>query len=145
LLSVIAMTGEQEEFRIAIRDEDGIVEARSRARALAKRLGFGLVDQSRIATAVSELARNVVRYATDGHGEAIVRVLSHADAATGIEIVVQDRGPGILDINQAMGDGFTTGKGLGLGLPGARRLMDEFDITSVPGASTTVVVRKWLR
>lgn len=138
------MVGESEEYRIAIRDEDGIVEARSQARALAKRLGFGLVDQSRIATAVSELARNVVRYATDSRGEAIVRVLSHGGAASGIEIVVQDRGPGILDITQAMGDGFSTGTGMGLGLPGARRLMDEFEITSEPGTGTTVVVRKRL-
>jgi serine/threonine-protein kinase RsbT len=130
---------------VAIDGEDGIVSARATARDLAKRLGFGMVDQSRITTAVSELTRNVVRYAADRQGSAVIREVAAATGATGIEIVVHDRGPGIIDIRQALRDGFTTGQGMGLGLPGAKRLMDDFEIDSELGRGTTVTVRKWLR
>src|SRR4051812_32464430 len=131
--------------RIVVSGEDGIVAARQYAREAAKGLGFGLVDQSRIATAVSELARNVVRYATGGRGEVRIRALRTRDARTGIEIVVCDEGPGIPNVDQAMRDGFTTGNGLGMGLPGTRRLMDEMTIDSAPDRGTTVTVRKWRR
>jgi serine/threonine-protein kinase RsbT len=104
-----------------------------------------MVDQSRIATAVSELARNVVRYATDGRGEAIVREVTDQTGGAGLEIVVRDEGPGIANVDQALRDGFTTGSGLGMGLPGARRLMDDFAIDSAPGHGTTVTIRKWRR
>ena len=133
------------EQRIEIRGEDGIVAARQVARATALRLGFGMVDQSRIATAVSELARNVVRYATAGRGEAIVRDLETSDRGVGLEIVVRDEGPGIPDIALALRDGYTSGPGLGMGLPGTRRLMDDFAIDSAPGRGTTVTIRKWQR
>lgn len=133
------------ETRVAIVGEDGIIVARQTARELAKTLGFGMVDQSRIATAVSELARNVVRYAK-GPGEMVVRQLEPSTrGAVGLEIVVSDRGPGIADIEEAMREGFTTGSGLGLGLPGARRLVDEMRIESAPGAGTVVTIRKWRR
>jgi serine/threonine-protein kinase RsbT len=129
---------------IELREEDDIVEARKQARELAKQVGFGLVDQSRIATAVSELARNVIRYATNGRGNvAIFRVESAR--GTGIEIVVSDEGPGIADVNQAMREGYTTGHGMGLGLSGTRRLMDEMDIDSALGRGTTVTIRKMRR
>jgi serine/threonine-protein kinase RsbT len=108
-------------------------------------LGFGLVDQSRITTAVSELTRNVVRYATDGRGVAVFRSLSVDPAAQGIEIVVSDDGPGIADIDEALREGFTSGPGLGMGLPGTRRLMDEMQIDSALGRGTVVTIRKWLR
>jgi serine/threonine-protein kinase RsbT len=137
--------GERELATVVVRDEDGIVDARSYARDAARQLGFGMVDQSRITTAVSELARNVVRYATPGEGEAIFREIVSEDGRTGIEIVVRDNGPGIFDIRQAMGEGFTSGSGMGLGLPGTKRLMDEFEIESTVGAGTTVTVRKWRR
>src|SRR4029079_5196238 len=104
--------------------------ARQRARAIARSLGFGMVDQSRIATAVSELTRNVVRYATNGQGEAYIRTLG--GDKVGIEIVVADEGPGIENIDEAFREGFTSGSGMGMGLPGARRLMDELAIDSVP-------------
>ncbi|MEA2513424.1 MAG: serine/threonine-protein kinase RsbT [Thermomicrobiales bacterium] len=104
-----------------------------------------MVDQSRIATAVSELARNVVRYATDGRGEAIVRELESPDRGVGLEVVVRDEGPGIPDVALAMRDGYTSGPGLGMGLPGTRRLMDDFAIDSAPGKGTTVTIRKWHR
>jgi len=137
------MAGAEE--RLALVDEGGIVAARQRAREMARRLGFGMVDQSRIATAVSELARNVVRYAVDGRGDVTIRDLTTTPGRTGIEIVVQDKGPGIADIEQAMRDGFTSGGGLGMGLPGTKRLMDDMQIASKPGEGTTVTIRKWRR
>ena len=133
------------EARLPIRGEDDIVASRQRAREAARQLGFGAVDQSRIATAVSELTRNIVRYATDGHGEVIVREVSRAERSAGIEIVVADEGPGIADVDQALRDGYTSGGGMGMGLPGTRRLMDEMEIDSAPGRGTTVTIRKWRR
>jgi serine/threonine-protein kinase RsbT len=135
-----------QECRIAIDSEDDIVAARGAAREVAKVLRFGIVDQSRIATAVSELTRNVVRYATDGRGDAIIRALRQESAgATGIEIVVSDAGPGIENVERALSDHFTSGTGMGMGLPGTRRLMDELEIDTAPGQGTTVTVRKWHR
>lgn len=133
------------EQRVTIAGEDGIVAARQCAREFARALGFGMVDQSRIATAVSELARNVVRYATDGRGEAIVRTVESPGRGTGLEVVVRDDGPGIADIALAMRDGYTSGSGLGMGLPGTRRLMDEFSIESGHNQGTIVLIRKWRR
>jgi serine/threonine-protein kinase RsbT len=129
---------------VEIDGEDDIVRARQHARELARALGFGLVDQSRVATAVSELVRNVVRYATDGHGEARMRRLDDRDRI-GIEIVVSDNGPGIVDVKEAMQAGFSSGTGLGMGLPGARRLMDDMQIDSSRDRGTTVTIRKWRR
>ncbi len=134
-----------DEQRVIIAGEDGIVAARQIARDTARKLGFGIVDQSRIATAVSELARNVVRYATDGRGEAMIREVESPERGAGLEIVVRDEGPGIPDIPLAMRDGYTSGPGLGMGLPGTRRLMDEFIIDSALGQGTTVTIRKWRR
>ena len=136
------------EARLPILGEDDIVLSRQRAREVARQLGFGAVDQSRIATAVSELARNVVRYATDGRGEVVVRTITAPAGArerTGIEIVVADEGPGIPDVDQALRDGYTSGGGMGMGLPGTRRLMDEMAIDSAVGRGTTVTIRKWRR
>lgn len=136
------MAGEE---RVSIRREDDIVLSRQRAREVAKRLGFGAVDQSRIATAVSELARNVVRYANDGQGEVTIRELPADVRRIGIEIVVADDGPGITDLELAMRDGFTSGGGMGMGLPGTKRLMDEMEIDSGPGRATIITIRKWRR
>ena len=135
------------EERLPITGEADIVRARQRARDRARALGFGAVDQSRIATAVSELARNVVRYATGGRGEAVIRTLpgTAGAAGVGIEVVVQDDGPGIADVQAAMRAGFTSGSGLGMGLPGTKRLMDEMAVDSAAGRGTTVTVRKWRR
>lgn len=130
---------------IPILEEDDIIVARQGARELAKTLGFRAIDQSRITTAVSELARNVVRYATDGRGEVLLRSLAGPGGAAGIEIVVHDEGPGIPDIDLALSEGYTSGRGLGMGLPGTRRLMDEMTIESVVGQGTTVTIRKWRR
>ena len=132
------------EEHLEIEGEDDIVLARQQAREAARRLGFGMVDQSRIATAVSELTRNVVRYATDGRGTVRIRSLS-SRGGKGIEIKVSDQGPGIADVEEAMRAGFTSGPGLGLGLPGTRRLMDEMQIDSSLGSGTVVTIRKWRR
>jgi serine/threonine-protein kinase RsbT len=144
-MSVPADARLRDNQRIVVNDEEGIVAARQSAREVAKGLGFGLVDQSRIATAVSELTRNVLRYATDGRGEVRIGAVSAPDTRTGIEIVVHDEGPGIPDVDQALREGFSTGKGLGMGLPGTRRLMDEMTIDSASGRGTTVTIRKWRR
>ncbi|HET9015206.1 MAG TPA: anti-sigma regulatory factor [Thermomicrobiaceae bacterium] len=133
------------ERRLPIEGEDDIVLARQTARQVAQGLGFGAVDQSRIATAVSELARNVVRYATDGRGEVVIRSVVDDAGRQGLEVVVIDEGPGIADVAQVMQEGYTSGRGMGMGLPGTRRLMDAMEIDTCPGCGTTVVIRKWRR
>jgi serine/threonine-protein kinase RsbT len=117
-----------------------ITAARHQARALAHSAGFGLADLAIIATAISELAENALRYAKAGDLE-IEIVRDHGRA--GIVIVASDRGPGIPDVELALRDGYSTSGSLGLGLPGVRRLMDDFEIRSEPGRGTTVTVKKW--
>lgn len=129
-----------DETRVQIRSDADIVTARREGRDLASLLGFRDSDLTLIATAISEVARNVVDYA--GGGEIIFRATADG-ARRGIEIVSHDRGPGIQDVERAMQDGYSTGAGLGLGLPGARRLMDEFHIESKVGEGTTVTMKKW--
>lgn len=130
------------EARVVITSDEDVIAARQKARQLAAELGFPSGDLAIIATAVSELVRNIVRYANQG--EILVREINEGEKR-GIEVVARDEGPGIRDVGQAMQDGFSTSGGLGLGLPGVRRLMDEFEIDSVVGRGTTVVVKKWLR
>jgi serine/threonine-protein kinase RsbT len=127
-----------------VKNEQGIVSARQVARQYAVQLGFGAIDQSRIATAVSELTRNVVRYATDSSGTVTIGEISDG-SRTGIEIVVADEGPGISDLESAMEVGYSSGKGMGLGLSGTKRLMDEMTMQSTPGRGTIVTIRKWRR
>ena len=147
--------------KIEIKEEYDIVTARVSAKEEAKKLGFGIVDQTRIATAVSELARNIVDYAGEGVIEInIVRTEEAVEGGSssrsrserhgeeerlGLEIIAADNGPGIEDIEKALEDGFTTGGGLGIGLGGVRRLMDEFEIQSNVGEGTKVRVVKWKR
>jgi serine/threonine-protein kinase RsbT len=128
------------DIRVAIKSDQDIVVARQRGRALAAEAGFSSGDATLIATAISELARNIVSYARKGE---ITLKIVHASIRQGISIVASDSGPGIRDIRQAMRDGFSTSGSLGLGLPGVRRLMDEFEITSEPGWGTIVTVKKW--
>lgn len=123
-----------------IRSDLDIVIARTLARDTAKALGFGAIDQARIATAVSELARNIFLYA--GSGTVTVKGLDR-NGRKGIEIVCDDQGPGIANIDLVMQDGYSTSRGMGMGLPGAKRLMDEFDIHSREGEGTTITCRKW--
>jgi serine/threonine-protein kinase RsbT len=124
------------EARVPIRSDADIVVARQQGRMVGTRLGFSSSDLTLIATAISELARNIVSYAT--RGEIIRRLVQQ-----GIVIIAHDEGPGIPDVAQAMQDGYSTGNSLGLGLPGAKRLMDEFEIVSHPGKGTTVTIKKW--
>lgn len=127
---------------ITINRGDDVILAREYAREMAREIGFDHAEQTQIGTATSELSRNVHQYASSGK-VTINAVVS--GGIKGIEIVVEDRGPGIPDIDQAMQDGFSTNNGLGFGLPGARRLMDEFEIESQLGVGTTVRVKKWLK
>jgi serine/threonine-protein kinase RsbT len=130
------------EVRVAIQREADIVLARQAGRQLAAQLGFSSTDQTLIATAISEVARNIVVYAN--HGEI---VLARADdgGRVGIQVQAIDSGPGIDNKELAMRDGYSTKNSLGLGLPGARRLMDDFDLASEPGRGTTVTMKKWKR
>jgi len=128
-----------DEVRISIRTDADIVAARQAARQLAARLGFSSTDLTILATAVSEVARNIVRFA--GAGEVVVELID--GPRQGVQVVARDAGPGILDVDLALADGFSTYDGLGLGLPGARRLMDEFAVASEPGRGTTVTMTKW--
>jgi serine/threonine-protein kinase RsbT len=128
------------EIRVAINSDQDIVLARQKGRAMAAELGFSSGDATLIATAISELARNIVSYARQG--EIMVKSVT-GSSRVGILVVAEDDGPGIPDIRQALRDGFSTSGSLGLGLPGVRRLMDEFEITSQPGQGTTVAVKKW--
>lgn len=130
------------ETRVQINDEADILEARQAARAIAGDLGFDLASQTLIATAISELARNILKYARSG--EILLRRTAR-NGARGITIVAADKGPGIADTELAMTDGFSTGRGLGLGLPGTRRLMDDFDLVSEVGRGTTVTATRWTR
>jgi serine/threonine-protein kinase RsbT len=123
-----------------IRSDLDIVIARTMARDTAKALGFGAIDQARIATAVSELARNIFLYA--GTGNVTVREVEKP-GRKGIEIVCEDQGPGIANVDLVMQDGYSTSRGMGMGLPGAKRLMDEFSIRSAEGGGTTITCRKW--
>lgn len=128
------------EIRVAINSDQDIVVARQKGRALATELGFASGDATLIATAISELARNIVSYARKGQ---ITLQKVNGEDRQGLLIVASDNGPGIPDVRQALRDGFSTSGSLGLGLPGVRRLMDEFQITSLPGQGTTVAVKKW--
>jgi len=109
---------------------------------MAAAIGFRLIDQTRLATVASELARNVVKYAR--RGQMILQRWEDARGRHGIRMIFEDRGPGIPDIEAAMRDGFTTGRGLGKGLPGSKRLMDEFEIQSEVGKGTRITVVRWL-
>jgi serine/threonine-protein kinase RsbT len=128
------------EIRVAINSSQDIVVARQRGRMLAAELGFSAVDCTFLATAISELARNIVAYA--GQGEIALRAIREA-YRQGIIVIASDNGPGIRDVQQALRDGFSTSGSLGLGLPGVRRLMDEFEIKTRPGRGTVVTVKKW--
>jgi serine/threonine-protein kinase RsbT len=132
----------EDESRIAIESDADVVTARQRARELAADLELSSTDQTLLATAISEVARNITTYAT--RGEVLVSVVTD-DERRGIRVVARDQGPGIEDIERALQDGYTTGGGLGLGLPGARRLVDDFTIDSAPGRGTTVTLVKWSR
>ena|SRR5712664_300494 len=133
-----------DEVRVSIDSGADIVSARQKGRELAGQCGFPSTELAVVATAISELARNIVRYAV--RGEITLRLIDNGTGGKkGIEVVAADDGPGIPDLTLAMQDGYSTSGSLGLGLPGVRRLMDDFEITSEFGKGTMVTVRKWKR
>ncbi|HKX11375.1 MAG TPA: anti-sigma regulatory factor [Stellaceae bacterium] len=127
---------------VPIRADADVLLARQKARELAKSLRFSASELTLIATAISEVARNIVAYAKQG--EILLRLVTQG-RRRGIRVVAQDQGPGIADISRAMQDGYSTSSSLGLGLPGSRRLMDEFDIVSELGKGTRITMTKWER
>lgn len=126
--------------RLDIRNSQDVVRVRQRVRARAIEVGLGLVDQTKIVTAASELARNTLEYG--GGGDVTIDVVM--EPRRGLRLTFVDSGPGIADIDAALRDGFTTGTGLGLGLGGARRLSNEFRIESAPGRGTRIVIARWV-
>jgi serine/threonine-protein kinase RsbT len=130
----------EDETRLPIRTDYDIVAAREKGRSLARQIGLSSTESTLVATAISELARNIVRYAKQG--EILIGLVEDGERK-GIELEARDEGPGIPDIDRAMQAGYSTSGSLGLGLPGVRRLMDEFEIVSGAGVGTTVRVKKW--
>ena len=126
--------------RVDIRQSDDVVRVRQATRMLAVEIGLSLVDQTKIVTASSELARNTLDYG--GGGEVALELLEQG-GRRGVRLTFEDKGPGIADIEQALKDGFTSGKGMGLGLGGAKRLCNEFSIESKPGEGTKVMIARW--
>jgi len=125
---------------LPLQSSEHVVVVRQAVRQRAVELGFSLVDQTKIITAASELGRNAIQHGGGGH--AIVEVINDG-GRRGLRLTFEDKGPGIEDITKAMRDGYSTGNGLGLGLSGAKRLSNEFAITSAPGAGTRVVITRW--
>ena len=128
---------------LPIRTGDDVVRVRQQVRVVAAKTGLSLVDQTKVVTAASELARNALVHG--GGGLARVEVVTSALGKNGVRIGFTAQGPGIADVDLALTDGWSSGDGLGLGLSGARRLVDEFELTSAPGGGTSVVVVKWSR
>ena len=131
-----------DDVRVPISSDVDLVRAREQGRALAGQLGFPQGDLTLVATAISELARNIVRYAR--RGEIVLHPIEDG-GVPGIVIIARDEGPGIIDVNRAMEQGYSTSGGLGMGLPGVRRIMDKFEIVSEIGRGTIVTVTKWKR
>lgn len=131
-----------EELRLSIAADVDVVEARQQGRALAAVAGFSSGEQTVIAAAISEIARNILMYAKKG--EIFLTLATNGDRQ-GVVVVAKDQGPGIPDIERAMQYGYSTSHGVGAGLPGAKRLMDEFNVDSVVGQGTTITMKKWRR
>ncbi len=127
---------------IALEQDHDVAIARNEVRTLAAALGFRSLDQTRLVTVASELARNIIKYA--GRGQLIAQPTLAPDGRDGLRLIFEDTGPGIPNIEQAMRDGFSTGRGLGKGLPGSKRLVDEFNIESEVGRGTRVTIVRWL-
>ena len=126
--------------KMQIEKEQDVVPFRNRVKEYAVKIGMSLINQTKLITAASELVRNMLKYA--GGGLALIEVVTQG-RDTGVRLTFQDKGPGIKDLSLAMKDGYSTGKSLGIGLPGTKRLVSEFDIKSEPGAGTTVTILKW--
>jgi serine/threonine-protein kinase RsbT len=130
----------EKEVRVPVSSDMDLVTARREGRVMAEQLGLSASEATLVATAISELARNIVNYARNGE---IHISMVNDGGKRGISVVARDQGPGIADIKLALQAGYSTSSGLGLGLPGVRRIMDEFDIASESGRGTTITVTKW--
>ncbi len=128
-------------WEVLIASDEDVIMARQKVRNFAKELGFGLLDQTRVVTAVSELGRNIVVHAKEGK---VSLFKIEKEGRNGVKVLFEDKGPGIPDIQKAMEEGFSTVGSMGLGLSGSRRLVDEMEITSFPGQGTAVTIVKWL-
>jgi serine/threonine-protein kinase RsbT len=137
-------TGRPARITVTISGESDLLRTRSALRSSAQQAGLGLTATTKLVTAGSELARNILRYATSGQGVVSIDEAS-AGARRGVRAEFADKGPGIADLDQVMQDGFSTAGSLGIGLPGSRRLVHEFSIDSAPGRGTTVVISQWDR
>jgi serine/threonine-protein kinase RsbT len=135
------MTGPLTKITMTVMIEQDVVPFRNKVKEYAESIKMGLLNQTKLITAASELVRNMLRYGEGGH--ASIELLING-RNNGVRLVFKDQGPGIPDIAQAMVDGFSTGKSFGLGLPGSKRLVNEFDIQSQPGLGTTVTIIKWI-
>lgn len=135
------MTERDKILEVAIDTDEDVILARQKVRTLAQEMGFSMLNQTRLITAVSELARNIVVHAGSG---TMAVYPPRSDERRGMRIVFQDKGPGIPDVDQAMVEGFSTAGSMGLGLKGSQRLVDDFRIDSAPGVGTTVEIGKWL-
>jgi len=133
----------QDDIQVLIQTDQDIVTARQKGRSLAAALNFSSGEATLIATAISELARNIVAYAKKGEILLKVIIINGGSTRHGIQVVARDEGPGIADVDQALRDGFSTSGSLGIGLPGVRRLVDEFHIDSVENRGTVITVTKW--
>ena len=134
---------DEHESVIPIESDADVVTARQQARAMASELELTSTDQTLLATAISEVARNITTYAA--RGEVVLSVIRNSDKRRGIQVIARDDGPGIENVELALQDGYTSGGGLGLGLPGARRLVHEFDIETALGQGTKVTMVMWER
>jgi serine/threonine-protein kinase RsbT len=134
---------DERDFVIPIESDADVVTARQRARQLAGELELTSTDQTLLATAISEVARNITTYAV--RGEVLLSVVHDDNGREGIQVIARDDGPGIENLELALQDGYTSGGGLGLGLPGARRLVDDFHIETAPGQGTKVTLVMWAR
>jgi serine/threonine-protein kinase RsbT len=137
-------SGGMVETVVVISGESDLLDVRSALRTAAGRAGLRLTATTKLVTAGSELARNILRYATGGQGTVTIEECA-TRAGRGVRAVFVDQGPGIADLDEVMRDGFSSGGSLGIGLPGSRRLVDEFTIDSMPGRGTTVVISQWDR
>jgi serine/threonine-protein kinase RsbT len=140
----VTKLSEVQTTEVAVRSEEDLVNVRHLLRAAANEVGMGLVDQTKLVTAGSELTRNILTYARKGAGTVLIEKLRSGDR-TGVRATFSDEGPGIEDVDAALTDGYSTAGGLGLGLPGARRLVDDLVVDSCKGGPTTVVIVKWRR
>jgi serine/threonine-protein kinase RsbT len=136
------LTGQPARATVTIGGESDLLRVRSALRSSAQQAGLGLTATTKLVTAGSELARNILRYATGGQGVVSIDQVT-AGRRNGVRAVFADSGPGIADLDEVMQDGYSTGNSLGIGLPGSRRLVDEFSIESTPGQGTTVVIGQW--